>query len=74
MIADGSGVLISADEIHFYDRNRALVVFSVFMGKRLLLGGQQGEAVLIGGEWKMARSTFCRLMDLAGIACPPETD
>jgi Clp amino terminal domain, pathogenicity island component/ClpX C4-type zinc finger len=74
MIADGSGVLISADEIHFYDRNRALVVFSISIGERLLLGGQHINTLLIGGEWKMARSTFCRLMDLAGIACPPETD
>ena len=74
MIADGSAVLISADEIHFFDPDRALVVFSISMGERLLLGGQQGEALFVGGEWKMARSTFCRLMDLAGIACPPEPD
>ena len=74
VIADGSDVLISADEIHFYDQERALVSFSILMGERLLLGGQQGEALLIDGEWKMARSTFCRLMNLAGIECPPEAD
>ncbi len=74
VIGDGHDVLVSADEIHFYDQERALVSFSILMGQRLLLGGQQGEALLINGEWKMARSTFCRLMNLAGIACPPEAD
>ena len=29
------------------------------------------DAVLVDGQWKMARSTFCDLMRLAGVECPP---
>ena len=72
IVGDGSNVIISADEIHFYHPERAGVSFSISMGERLLLGGQRGEAVLVGGTWKMARSTFSHLMALAGVACPPE--
>jgi Clp amino terminal domain, pathogenicity island component/ClpX C4-type zinc finger len=74
IVGDGSDVIISADEIHFYDPERAAVVFSISLGDRLLLGGQQGDAVLVDGVWKMARSTFARLMTLAGVACPPASD
>ena len=72
IVGDGSNVTISADEIRFYDTGRAAVWFSISLGDRTLLGGQQGEAVLVDGQWKMARTTFCRLMELAGVACPPE--
>ena len=74
LVGDGSDVVISADEIHFLDPTRAVVLFSIAMGHRLLLGGQRGEAVLLDGTWKMARSTFCHLMGLAGVSCPPTSD
>ena len=72
IVGDGSDVIISADEIYFYDPQRAAVLFSISMGDRLLLGSQRGEAVLVDGEWKMARSTFAQLMAMAGVECPPE--
>jgi hypothetical protein len=73
IVADGSSVRISADEIRFSDRERAVVWFSIWTGDRRLLERQRGEAVHVDGEWKMARSTFCRLMRMAGVACPPES-
>ncbi len=73
IVGDGSDVIISADEIHFYDPERAAVLFSISNGERLLLGGQRGEAVLADGVWKMSRSTFAQLMAMAGVACPPES-
>ena len=73
IVGDGSDVIISADEIHFYDPERAAVLFSISNGDRLLLGGQRGEAVLVDGDWKMSRSTFAQLMAMAGVACPPES-
>ncbi len=73
IVGDGSAVIISADEIHFYDPERAAVLFSISNGGRLLLGGQRGEAVLVDGVWKMSRSTFAQLMAMAGVACPPES-
>ena len=72
IVGDGSDVIISADEIHFYDPGRAAVLFSISMGDRLLLGGQRGEAVVVDGVWKMARSTFAQLMNMGGVTLPPE--
>jgi hypothetical protein len=74
VVDDGSDVIISAGEIHFYDPERAAVLFSISMGDTLLLGGQRGEAVLVDGTWKMARSTFSQLMNMAGVACPPDSE
>ena len=73
IVGDGSDVIISADEVHFYDPERAAVLFSISTGERLLLGGQRGEAVLEDGVWTMSRSTFAQLMAMAGVACPPES-
>ena len=72
IVGDGSEVIISADEIHFYDPKRAAVLFSISMRDRLLLGSQRGEAVFADEEWKMARSTFCDIVGMAGVVCPPE--
>jgi len=72
MVGDGSTLSIRADEIHFYDTTRAAVWFSIALGDRTLLRRHRGEAVLVDGEWKMARTTFCQLMGMAGVVCPPE--
>jgi hypothetical protein len=72
LLADGSNVSISVDEVHFYDAGRAAVWFSIAMGETRLLRRHRGEAVLVDGAWKMARATFCQLMSMAGVACPPE--
>lgn len=33
--------------------------------------GRIGNAVLVDGRWKVARSTLCRDLDLAPVTCPP---
>ena len=63
---------LSVDETHFYDTERAAVWFSIAMGERRLLRRHRGEASLVDREWKMARPTFCQLMSMAGVSCPPE--
>ena len=72
IVTDGSDVSLSVDEIRFYDTGRAAVWFSIAMGETRLLRRHRGEAVLVDGEWKMARTTFCQLMRMAGVSCPPE--
>ena len=74
VVPEGQVATTSADEIHFYDAQRALVWFSIATDHRTLLSRHRGEAVLVDGGWKMARSTFCEIMALAGIVCPPEPD
>ncbi len=34
-------------------------------------GTRTGEAVLVDGKWKIARSTVCADLALAGVTCPP---
>ncbi|MGZ4717061.1 MAG: hypothetical protein ACXWCB_10255, partial [Acidimicrobiales bacterium] len=34
-------------------------------------GTRTGEAVLIDGRWRIARSTVCADLALAGVTCPP---
>jgi hypothetical protein len=72
VVPEGEVAVTSADEIHFYDAERALVWFSIATDHRTLLSRHRGEAVLVDGEWKMARSSFVQLMAMAGVKCPPE--
>ena len=39
---------------------------------QVALGRRRGDAVIEDGIWKMARSTFCQLMGMEGVQCPPE--
>jgi hypothetical protein len=35
---------------------------------------QTGHAVLVEGEWKVSRDTWCRRVSMAGVQCPPPED
>ncbi len=65
-------VAISVDEVVFIDTQHAAVWFSISIDGRRLLRNHRGDAVVVDGSWKMARSTFCQLMAMGGISCPPE--
>ncbi len=67
-------VVISVEELVFTDPEHAAVWFSLSLGERRVLPRRRGDAVLADGAWKVARSTFCDLMALAGIPCPPGTE
>jgi hypothetical protein len=73
-VPETADVAVSVDEIEFIDPSHAAVWFTISVDGRALLGSDLGDAVLVDGEWKMARSTFCGLMARAGVACPPEVD
>ena len=85
VVPEGAEVATIVEHIRFYgtaDRSttsgmiveHATVTFSLVYDDRTLLGGRRGEAVLVGGTWKMSRRTFCELMSLAGVECPPPAD
>lgn len=63
---------VSVDEIAFEDARHAAVLFSVLIDGQPVLSRHRGDAVFVEGGWKMSRSTFCGLMRLAGVACPPD--
>jgi hypothetical protein len=65
---------ITVDEIVFVGTDHAAVWFSVSVDGRALLRRHHGEAVVVDDTWRVARSTFCGVMGLAGVSCPPDTD
>jgi hypothetical protein len=71
---EGAKVNFSVNQIHFFDTEHALVWFSLSIEGGPTLRRRRGNAMLVDGNWKVARSTFCGLMALAGVSCPPETE
>jgi hypothetical protein len=65
---------IEVQEVSFLDQAHAAVWFTITVDGVPRLGTRRGDAVVVDGIWKMARSTFCALMALAGVDCPPEPD
>jgi hypothetical protein len=66
---------VQVDGLVFINDHEARVTYSVhitgpFSGTPVLRG-RPGRAVLVDGQWKVARGTFCALMQLAGVDCPP---
>ena len=61
---------ITIDHIEFVDEEHASVTFAIALeglSPELL----QGVAMVVDSVWKVARSTFCELMALTGVECPP---
>ena len=61
--------------VRFVNDSEARVVYSLtisgpFSGTPVIRG-PQGRAIVVDGEWKVARDTFCALMQMAEVACPP---
>jgi hypothetical protein len=67
--SDGAVII---DHIEFVDETHASVLFAVAR-EGLSADVRRGEAVVVDTTWKMARATFCALMTLAGVTCPPPT-
>jgi Clp amino terminal domain, pathogenicity island component/ClpX C4-type zinc finger len=65
-------IAVTVDEIIFVDPEHAAVWFSILVDGSPVLSRHRGDAVLVGSEWMMARSTFCQIMAMGGVTCPPE--
>jgi len=61
---------ITVEDIEFLDDGHAVVMFTVSLAGRPSMT-LRGDAVVVDGHWLMARATFCELMTLAGVECPP---
>jgi hypothetical protein len=66
---------VAVDFVRFLTPTEAEVHFTVFVRQLGPAGlGQAGHAVLVGDEWKVSRDTWCGLVRMAGIECPPPAD
>jgi Clp amino terminal domain, pathogenicity island component/ClpX C4-type zinc finger len=68
-----AGVVIAVETVVFVDPAHAAVRYTVSVDGTTMLT-RRGDAVQVDGAWKVARSTFCDLMALAGVPCPPDTE
>ncbi len=64
---------MTADFVRFVIDLVARVSFTVVVGppRNMHLGDRLGRAFLVDGIWKVARETFCQIMQVAGVECPP---
>jgi hypothetical protein len=66
---------VIVEHIRFVGEDEAEVSFVlVFPGGPLPRLPTAGHAVLIDGEWKVARQTYCNLVQTLGVHCPPEQE
>jgi hypothetical protein len=64
---------ITVEAIRFIAEDEALVSFVlVFPAEPLSRLPSNGAAVLIDGDWRVARQTYCDLVQSLGVECPPE--
>ena len=71
--AADSTATITVDLVRFLNDHEARVSYSVVVsgGHNVTFRDRPGKAVLVGGVWKVDRDTFCQMMQLAGVQCPP---
>jgi Clp amino terminal domain, pathogenicity island component/ClpX C4-type zinc finger len=62
---------VIVDSIEFVDGTHASVSFTLSL-EGLSSAMRTGDALMIDSVWKVTRSTFCELMNLAGVTCPAE--
>jgi hypothetical protein len=67
-----SSVDITVDSIRLVSQDEAEVQFAVLLARFGPSGLQRaGHAVRTSDGWKVARDTWCSLIGLAGVTCPP---
>ncbi len=63
---------VSVNYVRFLSEDEAEVHFVVFVPHFGASGiARTGHAVLVGQEWKVSRDTWCDLLRMAGVECPP---
>ena len=62
--------------IRFVNDHEAIVSYTVHItGERqITLADRPGRAIVVDGQWKVTRETFCDWMRVGGIECPPRQD
>jgi ClpX C4-type zinc finger len=61
---------VSVEDVRFLDEDEAEVLFVLlFPAVVLPRMPERGRAVLVDGRWKVARDTWCRLVQSLGVPC-----
>lgn len=66
---------VSVDYVRFLGEDEAEVQFTIWLSQFGSSGMRQtGHAVRVGDEWKVSRDTWCGLVRMIGVECPPPPD
>lgn len=66
---------ISVDYVRFLSEDEAEVHFVLLLSQFGPSGlVRTGHAVRVGEEWKVSRETWCALVGIVGVECPPPED
>ena len=57
---------VRIERVLFLNTDEAVVWFDLRYGPV-----REGRAVRVDGRWKVSRDTYCGLLELAGVRCPP---
>lgn len=73
--APGRTLDVSVDSVRFLSEDEAEVHFTLWLSQFGSQGlNQTGHAVRSGDQWKVSRDTWCGLVRMIGIECPPPPD
>jgi hypothetical protein len=66
-------VAFSVDTLRFVNDHEAIVTYTAQITGSLTitLANRPGRAILVDGEWKVTRETFCAWALVGGVRCPP---
>jgi ClpX C4-type zinc finger len=63
---------MSVDRVRFLSEDEAEVQFTLWVSQFGPSGlPQTGHAVKVGEDWKVSRDTWCGLVSIRGVECPP---
>jgi hypothetical protein len=68
-------VAFVVDTVRFVNDHEAIVTYTAHItgSLNITLANRPGRSVLVGGEWKVTRQTFCEWVHVSGVQCPPRT-
>ena len=68
-------VAFIVDTVRFVNDHEAIVTYTAQItgSLNITLANRPGRAVLVDGEWKVTRETFCEWVQVSGVQCPPRT-
>jgi hypothetical protein len=66
-------VAFVVDTVRFLNDHEAVVTYTAQITGTLniTLGNRPGRSIVVDGEWKVTRETFCEWAQVGGVQCPP---
>ena len=69
-------VVFAVDAVRFVNDHEAVVSYTARItgSLNITLADRPGRAILVDGQWKVTRETFCEWMQVGGVRCPPRRE